>query len=310
LELTVRKIIPWSIPISIALIWTGWSFIVFNNAQYMPKFDDNPFAITGSFGDSFGFISSLMAAIAALGVYFSYRAQREDATLQYFERNFFALLGNFREIVKEIDVNLRETNRNDTIRFGPQLAMASGRLVSAHQGRDALKIVLLIIRSNIEPESYRDSKIVYRAYTLQHDKFVDDLGHYFRCLYHIYRLIDKKCPGSKDDYARIVRAHLSNSELCLLAYNCILGEGRHEFVRYIEKYSVLHNIHRSNLDICEKYELDFFIRSLPTNSFRFDKTKDFCYLICIRKFLSQKTYQALLKSHVNYGRQWLHFNYI
>lgn len=93
----------------------------------------------------------------------------------------------------------------------------------------------------------------------------------------MYRLIDEDCPNNKQYYSRIVRAQLSNSELCMLAYNCIVGEGRFKFSKLVSKYSVLHNIHREGLDEYSRAELAFFIRKLPAESFRFDPITPITY---------------------------------
>lgn len=106
-------------------------------------------------------------------------------------------------------------------------------------------------------------------YKLFYKDFEDDLGHYFRLLYHLYKMIDEKCPSGEEQkyyYAQLVRAHLSTSELFLLAYNCICGEGRHKFVSLIAKFAVLHNIEFGN-NRFEKAE-ELFIRQLPENAFK------------------------------------------
>jgi hypothetical protein len=70
-----------------------------------------------------------------------------------------------------------------------------------------------------------------------------DLGPYFRLLYHAFRHIEKSelSEEEKQRYAKIVRAHLSSSELTLLFFNChsSFGEG---FKAWIEKYELLKHI--------------------------------------------------------------------
>jgi hypothetical protein len=67
------------------------------------------------------------------------------------------------------------------------------------------------------------------------------LGHYFRNLYHIFKFIDESGVKNKQWYASIVRAQLSNHELCLLFYNALMPQNL-KFKILIEKYAVLENM--------------------------------------------------------------------
>lgn len=78
-----------------------------------------------------------------------------------------------------------------------------------------------------------------------------DLGHFFRHLYHIVKFVDRNPYFSsienksnflqKDDYIKILRAQLSNSEIVLLALNGLTKQGE-KFKKYIDKYKLLVNI--------------------------------------------------------------------
>lgn len=267
----------WLFLLSICLLWTLWAAIIWlkPEALFDPDINGGKFSSSGAFGDSFGFVSSLMAAIAAIGVFSSYSSQKSDFELQYFERNFFTLLANFRQIVAETDVTLRKARKDTSSSI--ELNLARGEILSEQHGRDAYRLILILIRERLRTSDYNNIKLVGASYSMVYNKFIDDLGHYFRCLYHIYKLIDEKCPLNKDDYARIIRAHLSNSELCLIAYNCIVGEGCYEFSKYVDKYSILHNLHRTTLPEKQQAELEFFLRKLPVNSFRFQPNVPLTY---------------------------------
>lgn len=83
-------------------------------------------------------------------------------------------------------------------------------------------------------------------------------------------MIDKSSVDNKEIYSRIVRAHLSDPEVCLISYNCAIGDGRFKFKSLVEKYSALHNMKNDYLDRYEKAEMRFFKRKIHNDAFRFD----------------------------------------
>lgn len=233
----------------VLLAWLAWLAIVLNSVNSGPfsgKDAQEYYSRLGTFGDSFGIIGSLMAALAASGAFYAFSEQREDMRLQQFERNFYSLFDHFQEIVKQIDIIYVSWKSPEDKERDREGLLADRKVLYA--GREALRDLLNELRASIAVESYNNSKIVAIKYDEFFDKWMDDLGHYFRTLYHLFRMIRDDCPNNKVKYSRIVRAHLSNSEQCLIAYNCICGEGRFAFVNLLEEFSVLHNIHRRNLN--------------------------------------------------------------
>lgn len=273
-----RKISVYAIAITISLPWLIWLAVLTNENTFKHLFetgDNNFYALSGAFGDSFGFVASLMTMIAAVGVYVTFSNEQHARTISQFESNFFTLLKNLESITSQIQVELLKNRKDSTYKakYHPLLRVGTRIPIRTLNGREGLKVILFVIRNGIGPEGYSNIKVVSRNYNETYNKFVHFLGHYFRTVYHIYRLIDEKCP--KDDglsyhYARIVRSQLSNPELCLLAYNCIVGEGRHKFRYLAEKYAIFHNMHRELLDEYEQPELDFFLRKLHCTAFRFE----------------------------------------
>lgn len=82
---------------------------------------------------------------------------------------------------------------------------------------------------------------VLSGYKNFHDKYKNDLAHYFRTLYQVIRFIDDSRIDDKHLYARILRAQMSDAEQTLLMYNCAVGKGRAKFKKLVERYSLLHN---------------------------------------------------------------------
>lgn len=235
----------------------------------------NPFSVSGSFGDSFGPIGALMATIAAAGFYQAFIRDSEDRKLQKFESNFFTLLNTFESITQQSYMNIGRSKKAKDFKttYEPLARLANREVTREFHGRRALRIILFSLRSTIRPSGYNNIKVVEKRYNEMYDKWVDTLGHYFRTLYHIFRLIDS-CPGDKMYYARIVRASLSQNELCLLAYNCIVGEGRYKFKIFAERYVLFHNIHIHRLNEYEAAELKFFVNKLKPETFRFEKQRE------------------------------------
>lgn len=195
------------------------------------------FSNPGAFGDAFGPLNSLMAALAATAALLAYQSQarelrrvEEQAESEKnardkrdFEQTFFNLLTLFRETVNEIDVNDRY-NQNPV------------------SGRDALKRILeeYIGSPTGNDKSDRD------AFSNSYRKFRDDLAHYFRLFYHILKYVENSNLKDKKLYTRLLRATLSDAEITLIALNCMHGGGKAKLKPLVEKFSMLHNISNHN----------------------------------------------------------------
>jgi len=252
---------------TIIFLWGGWLWLVIAYGQHTQIEGSGqalPFQISGAFGDSFGGIASFMATLAAAGALMAFVEQRESNARQNFESNFFSLLSHFQDIVNQLDV---ESIKKTTTRT-PTKTKTSIHVMRKMEGRDAIRRMLALLREGIDVTDFSNVKIICKKYDLFYAKWADDLGHYFRILYHIIRMIDEKCPGDKIYYTRLVRAHLSSSEIALISYNLVCGEGREKFVEYAEKYALLHNFYRSD-DPFLKTELSFFCRKIGSSAFRF-----------------------------------------
>ena len=239
----------------------------------------DPYSRLGPFGASFGPIGTLMATIAASGAFVAFLNDRRARRLEQFESNFFTLLATFESITSQASVFLGKVgdDRKFPFLYEPLSTTANRKVEREFTGRAGLRVILFALRDHITVDGYRDIKRVSLAYEKEFNKYVDLLGHYFRTLHHIFRLIDERGVSDKDYYARIARANLSNAELCLIAYNCIVGEGRFKFRKLAIKYSLLHNLHRKSLDRHAAAELDFFLRKLPDQAFRFEEFPPITY---------------------------------
>ena len=82
------------------------------------------------------------------------------------------------------------------------------------------------------------------GYDIFFKKYQNNLGHYFRNLYHIIKFVDKSEIDNKKRYTNFVRAQLSSHELALIFYNCLSVYGSEMFKPYIERYSLLKNMNK------------------------------------------------------------------
>lgn len=210
-------------------VFAVWSvFVIASGLGWNPFEATWNFANSGAFGDSFGPLSAGMASIAALSAIATFRAQsaelertklrdletdKENARLA-FERTFFQLLDHHRQNVANIDLD----------GSGPQ-----------RTGQDAFRSMVYYFRN-------RTAAGLKVAWEKTYKKYQNDLGHYFRFLYHFVRFIDRSNLDNTYFYVQILRATLSESELILLAGNCAYGEGSEKFRDLVEKYALLHNI--------------------------------------------------------------------
>ena len=88
-----------------------------------------------------------------------------------------------------------------------------------------------------------------------------DLGHYFRNLYRIIKMVDEKkfSDNIEDDfrikysYTSIIRSQLSDDEIKWLFFNCLSKKGSEKFKPYIEKYTLLKLIPRNTEPVFIKY---------------------------------------------------------
>jgi hypothetical protein len=88
------------------------------------------------------------------------------------------------------------------------------------------------------------SKYYHAGYRKQY------LGHYFRNLYHIFKLIHESEVFSDEEklkYAKIVRAQMSHIEQKLLYLNCKLPDGK-AFQKYVATYELLEWINDKEFD--------------------------------------------------------------
>lgn len=260
----VQKV--WAFPIAIIGLWLTWFVSVllhgdgFNIISSI-GLSDADYERAAQFGDAFGSLSSLMAALAAAGAWFAVSQTR----IQAFESTFYSLLAHHNQIVLSTDIQGKKRVKK---KDGKSTVINTDKFF----GRDAFKRMLRSLRlavAGVKRDTLEEKIIAgYRSF---HDKYTDDLAHYFRTLYHMIRFIDESSVANKALYAKIVRAQLSDSEQILLMYNCSVGKGRQKFKSLVEKYSLLHNVSfNQNKD---HWENTILRKCFESNAFRDEDTE-------------------------------------
>lgn len=214
------------------------------------------------FGDMFGAANALFSALAFAALIYTVLLQRAELRLQRqelkenraelkgqreqlelqsqqmgldaFENSFFRVLTVFGEIVGAIDL----------------VSAKHGRTV----GRDCFKNFyerfkdrFQVLRNDRDNLSLSDAEVAAKAYRQFYEEVQGDVGHYFRTLYNLVKLVDRSTVGDKHFYTNLIRAQLSNQETLLLFYNCSSGAGLEKFKPLIEKYALLKNMPREQL---------------------------------------------------------------
>ena len=251
----------------VAVLWCGSLFWVLKNGDPTR---------TGTFGDSFGAVNALFSGLAFAGVIVAILLQKRELelqreelsdtrkeaerlsdaserqnrflTLQAAQNQFFQMLSSWDRVVQgteiQKDFDIRNTNKSS---MNPR-------------GRDAIQAIAIHLvdrvraqmsTPDLEPSERNDlAATVYgeacSVYEDVHDTFGDQLGHCFRLLYNIVRYIHEEDEevfngNAKRSLIRILRAHLSQSELVLLMYSGLSQYGR-GFYPFIEKYDLLQNL--------------------------------------------------------------------
>ena len=212
---------------------------------------DKPYL--GTFGDFFGGVLNPILTFGTLiGLSATVILQRislRASKLQAFETTLFNMLALHNNIVQQLRFNksmLGDRNRSfaaykTTIEIG-QIKYSPPEDV---EGRSVFKAILLTLNNLAKTEQHALVK-VYKE-DLQ-DKHNYVLGHYFRNLYQILRLIDRNhgeilSTSQANEYTAIIRSQLSAHELALLFLNCqheVVDSGK--FQALLIKYEVLEHL--------------------------------------------------------------------
>ncbi|MDB0616077.1 putative phage abortive infection protein [Tenacibaculum dicentrarchi] len=213
----------------------GYYFDNFINPSQKISLDN-----ASKFGD---FIGGVIGAIFTLvGIVLLYetlsfqrkelRESRQVFESQQFENSFFNLLSLYQNIIES-------THYEDFVG-------------QSHNGQDFFveKKKDCFVAFNSTKSVFRNRKIAIDVYTNYYTENKEQIAHYFRTLYRIFKTIEssKFDESKKMFYAKIVRAQLTESELFFINYNACTEYGKN-FRKLIVKYNIV-----KHLPLFEKLE--------------------------------------------------------
>ncbi|WP_426008275.1 putative phage abortive infection protein [Aeromonas salmonicida] len=204
----------------------------------------------GPFGDVYGALNTLFSGLAFAGLIISIRLQSSELKetrnemsrqstqfesqakaldRQVFENTLFQLLGFNNQIINSANIDVK-------------VALQAHELVHVYgNGREAFKSLYRYLVKLLKANQFTTHSDTYVRF---HNDFGDTLGHYFRNIYQILKLIDASSFSAqeKKDYSNMLRAQLSKYELGMLFYNCISPLGSDKFKPLLEKYEFLEHL--------------------------------------------------------------------
>jgi len=170
------------------------------------------------------------------------RKQYELSETQKFETTFFQMLTLFNEIINSIEAiepvyedRYRKLNGEDILIE----TVCSGE--KEIKGRKCFNKFYENLKGEYHQVGmcYRENEAMrikesYKSFYHDHQY---ELGHYFRTLYNILKLIEKSNVSNKRFYSNLVRAQLSSQEVLILFYNGLSDLGIEKLKPMIEDYS-------------------------------------------------------------------------
>lgn len=206
----------------------------------------------GTFGDYVGgFVGTLVGLISIIFLYRTYKIQIDISSKQelkqqsqQFESAFFALLLQQRDILQNIKGDFINNDGTHRVEAGP-------KFMNILREELAMRLLELSYEPDLlVPEKINVLKV--RVHSLYQDLFnihVEQLGHYFRHLYHLIKFIDSHCDTNAKSYVDIVQAQMTTDELYLTAINGISHFGRKRFLPLLGKYKFFENLMIEDADV-------------------------------------------------------------
>ncbi|MCH7411140.1 putative phage abortive infection protein, partial [Belliella sp. DSM 111904] len=197
-----------------------------------------------------GITAPFLSLIAIVLLYITYRSQKEELfqsrqllkkqteTLdkQQFETTFYNMLNLHNDIVNNIDLVITRKVELENKYNG------SKKVKTQKKGRDCFTTFYKGLKRVYALNGVTNERSKMNSYFWKYYKrHQSDLGHYFRNLYHIYKLIHNSKVDNKKEYASLVRAQLSSHELLMLFYNGLSDQGA-KFKKLIEEFQILKNM--------------------------------------------------------------------
>jgi hypothetical protein len=199
----------------------------------------------------FGAANALFSGLAFAGVAYAILLQRAELRTQVRELKLSREeLAKQREQLREQAIALRKQNFESTF-F--QLVRLQNDIVAAmsvkhprdpkveFSGRAAFKFFADWFRDRWSRAGSTNVAVANEQYEIFYKQYESYLGHYFRSLYNLVKLVDASEVEDKELYTNLVRAQISSDEQIVLFYNG-LSRWAKKFKPLVEKYAFLKTI--------------------------------------------------------------------
>ncbi|TBB03872.1 putative phage abortive infection protein [Rhizobium ruizarguesonis] len=190
----------------------------------------------GTFGDFFGgVLNPIFSFLTFVGLLITIVMQQKEireakatAEKQGFETLFFQMITIHNSIVNSMDLRTKAS-------ADPPIA------AQEFHGRDCFPRFYEHLKQEIKrAENANSPQPIEEGYAKFWERDRKDLGHYFRYLYNMFRIVDESGAETRQ-YMKLLRAQLSDYELIILFYNGLNEKGA-RFKPYIEKYAIFDNL--------------------------------------------------------------------
>jgi Putative phage abortive infection protein len=189
--------------------------------------------------------------------------QNETLTTQQFETTFFNLITLHHQIINNIDFDSsldvemydKETDGEPTILKGRDCIRQFYYIfLSKYRDWESEKKRTPTERSTFKAKLERE--LISSAYSRFYSEHETDIGHYFRNLESVIKLVDKSKIIEKEFYFELISAQLSTYEILLLFYSCLWTDEstmrkfvvKYHLLRGIDHQSLIHMEHISLID--------------------------------------------------------------
>lgn len=234
---------------SVLIVSLLYTLLILQTPQIFGKLD---FSQSGTFGDSWGALTSIFSALGFCGVLWTLKTQNDairkveeensrkekNEAKRDFENSFFNMLNLLQIIINDMKVvnkSTKDVNAEGRAVFLYFFKKFRGEMLRGGNYR---------VSSIYNQQELTDvANKIGQQYSEHFENRSQNLSHYYRFLFNTYKFIDDAeiDSNAKKKYANILRAQISNYELVMLFYNCLSEDGG-SFKYYFEKYEVLDNL--------------------------------------------------------------------
>lgn len=211
----------------------------------------NSYEAFGQFGDYFGGVLNPLLAFLNIALIVYYQATSFAKSAE--KDTLFRMMEIQRHIVESIELKDHSCDKSES---GLRAFWTFDNEI-ANKIRRSLQVA-----PNV-PISIQTLVSTYELF-YDDDNRKQFLGHYFRTLYHIFKMIDQSdclSEAEKLEFGKLVRAQMSHFEQKLLFLNCVTRVGT-KFRRYVSKYDLLEWI--SDIDF-KNYDDSFLTSTMIRN---------------------------------------------